>query len=445
MTVFPPAHQNSHPFQKQRIRLSIGSSGADFLIANGNLYRYTGAGGNHWSWTVVRTVSYENSGTFARWTVARSDLKSPVSIKVTAKLNKPLESTATMTQTFQSTFAALPRNPLKWPFSSTSIWNMPIGSAAKYVPAKLPAIPSNNVWAPMPQLDIELVVLRPDEVKTPLYYNGTGWNVGNRCTPSTRLLASLPMPSSFLVANSTGNNGAAFLEADRRTMIQTQPLARCTVGGPATGLLTFLPVDLYSDGMLGAHGGSALSTLGGTLRIGELRPGGSPPRHTLKLNVDPQEVFYPCKVITDCYRWPSKTADAGAVGTYGKKNPFPNPALKMGSLLAIPASVSLTSLGLETLPAKQLAWTLQNFGIYIVDSTGGAAYAISAEEGPDGSFANQFKADWGFPIEGRVRDNTPWTRDFQKLITALHVVDNNTVNTIGGGGTPLQTLAPALP
>jgi hypothetical protein len=280
LTVFPPAHQNSHPFQKQRIRLSIGSSGADFLIANGNLYRYTGAGGNHWSWTVVRTVSYENSGTFARWTVARSDLKSPVSIKVTAKLNKPLESTATMTQTFQSTFAALPRNPLKWPFSSTSIWNMPIGSAAKYVPAKLPAIPSNNVWAPMPQLDIELVVLRPDEVKTPLYYNGTGWNVGNRCTPSTRLLASLPMPSSFLVANSTGNNGAAFLEADRRTMIQTQPLARCTVGGPATGLLTFLPVDLYSDGMLGAHGGSALSTLGGTLRIGELRPGGSPPRHT---------------------------------------------------------------------------------------------------------------------------------------------------------------------
>ena len=38
---------------------------------------------------------------------------------------------------FKNTSATQPksRNPLKWPFASTSIWNTPIGSNARYVPA----------------------------------------------------------------------------------------------------------------------------------------------------------------------------------------------------------------------------------------------------------------------------------------------------------------------
>jgi hypothetical protein len=432
--------------QKASTGYAVGTLGAEYLVINGNLYKYTGTGGYNWSWKLQRTVSYSEIGGVAKWTIARSELNFPTSVKAIGKLSSPLEVNLATTQTLMNSLAPLARDPYKWPFASNSIWNMPIGKGAQYVPARLPAVPSNNIWAPMPQLDLERIILRPEALKTKIAYNGTGWTPnGNRCTPTTTILATLPLPNDYLVPNSMYNNGAAIVEADGRTLTQTQPLARCAVGSSATALGTFPPLDLYGDGIAGAHGGSGLSTLGGTLRVGELRPNGQPPRHALKLDVDSMEVLYPCKVQSECFRWPAKSADTGAVGYYGKKNVSPNLAMKMGSLLAIPASVDITKLAMETAPGKQLAWTLQNYGIYIVDTTGGPGYAISVEDGVDGSFAAQFQKDWTFPMEQRAKDNTPWTRDFQRLITLLQVVNNNSPTSIGGGGTPLQTLAPALP
>lgn len=432
--------------QKASTGYTVGTVGADYLLVNGNLYKYSGTGGNNWSWKLQRAVSYSDTGGVAKWTIARSELNWPTGIKVIGKLNSPIEVNLAHTQTLVTALAPLARDPYKWPFSSASIWNMPIGKSAVYVPAHLPAVPSNNIWAPMPQLDLERIILRPEALKTKVAFNAAGWSInGNRCTVGATVLATLPIPNEYLVPNSLYNNGAAFVEADGRTITQTQPLARCTYGGTATALGTFPPLDLYGDGIAGAHGGSGLSTLGGTLRLGELRPGGKAPRHALKLDVDSTEVLYPCKVMADCFRWPAKSADSAAVGYYGKKNVNPNLALKMGSLLAIPASVDVTKLGMETEPGKQLAWTLQNFGMYIVDTTGGPGYAIGVEDGADGSFAAQFQKDWGYAMEQRAKDNTPWTRDFQRLITLLQVVNNNAATSVGGGGTPLQTLAPALP
>jgi len=113
--------------------------------------------------------------------------------------------------------------------------------------------------------------------------------------------------------------------------------------------------------------------------------------------------------------------------------------------MAIPASVPLSTLGLSspTGPGMQLAWTLQNYGAYIVDSCG-AQYEISAEDGPAGSKNAEFLADWGYPLDDRIASNTPWTNDFQKCMVALQLVDNNAPATRGGGGTPLQPLAPAI-
>jgi hypothetical protein len=120
--------------------------------------------------------------------------------------------------------------------------------------------------------------------------------------------------------------------------------------------------------------------------------------------------------------------------------------MKVGALLAIPASVDLSTMGLNTEPARQLAWTLQNYGAYIVDNTGGQSFNISAETGPDGSVQDQFKADYpGLgPMSQRVKDNTPWSGDMLTLIAALQVVDNNASTSIGGGGTPRQPPAPPL-
>jgi fibronectin type III domain protein len=317
---------------------------------------------------------------------------------------------------------------------------MPIGTGAQYVAINMAANPSNGAWTPMPQVDPDIIVFKPTAPRTAINYSDAAWTGRNRCCPTGGLLAHVPMPSTFVVPNNMNNHGAAFLMPDNRTLIQTQPLTRCIAGEPATGVIKFAPVDIYGDGRLGGHGGSSLSTVGGTIRIGELRPG-IPIRHAIKINVDSPAVLAKCATANDCFRWPAFTADARASGSYGTRNPNPVPGMKMGALLAIPTSTNINDLGLESVPGQMLAWTLQNYGAYIVDSTGGPGFAISAETGPDGSKRDQFKGDFGMDLEQRVRSNTPWSRDMQRLIPALYLVDNNGPTSIGGGGTPLQPLA----
>jgi hypothetical protein len=341
--------------------------------------------------------------------------------------------------------ATATRDPLKQPFASNSIWNMPIGSGAVFVDAGLDGSPDDWPWTPMPQIDEEYIILTPTAPMTTVKYNAVAWSGGDRCNyTSSTTLTTVPMPTNFLVPNGTDNNGAAILMADGRTIKQMQPFTRCTAGQPATSLLTFADVDLYGDGRSGAHGGSRLSSIGGSIRLGELRPGQQGMKHALKVNVYAPRDLYRCTTSADCFRWPALSHDSGAIGEYGTENNNLNTAMKMGSLLAIPASVDINSMGLESEPGRQIAWTLQNYGAYIVDSTGGLGFALSAELSPDGDMHAQFKADYGYDFEQRVNSNTTWSRDMQRLVEALHVVNNNSATSIGGGGTPRQPLAPAI-
>jgi hypothetical protein len=337
--------------------------------------------------------------------------------------------------------ATATRDPLIQPFSSTSIWNMPIGSGAIYVPANLPAVPGGYTWAPMPKIDEERIILRPLAPVAAIFYNGAGWSGANRCSGSGSPLASVPIPSEYIVPNDAENESATYLLADNRTIVQSQPLARCSAGSYATSLVVWPPIDIHGDGIPGAHGGSNLSAFGGSLRVGEMRAGGQAPHHALKVIVDATVSLYKCTTTAQCYRWPASTADGYAIGWYGSKNPSQSAAVKMGALLAIPSSVDISTLGLETEPGKMLAWTLQNYGAYIVDDTYQDGFGFAIENGPNGSFRSQFLANYGFDFPAVVRDDTPWVRDNQRLVRALSVVDNNGPDSIGGGGTPRQPLA----
>jgi hypothetical protein len=339
---------------------------------------------------------------------------------------------------------AATRDPLKQPFASSSIWNRPIGSGAVYAPANLSGNPGGDPWAPMPQTDQEQIVLRPTAPLTNIYYSDAGWSGRNRCGATGGVLIQVPMPSSYIVPNRNDNSSAVFLMADKRTLIHTQPFARCNVGSYGTSIVKFDPVDIFGDGILGSHGGSGMSAIGGSIRLGELRPGSQGPRHALKVNVYAKEALYRCSSYNNCYRWPARAADSYAVGFYGAANGNSNTAMKMGALLAIPASTNIANLGMETEPGRQLAWTLQNYGAYIVDDTYGPAFAINVENGADGSKPAEFRADYGFDMDQRVNGNTAWMRDMQRLVRALSVVNNNGPNSIGGGGTPRQPLAPEM-
>jgi hypothetical protein len=53
--------------------LAVGGIRANYLVENGELYRYTGSG-TSWSWAFVRNVGYTNSAGTARWTISRSTI-----------------------------------------------------------------------------------------------------------------------------------------------------------------------------------------------------------------------------------------------------------------------------------------------------------------------------------------------------------------------------------
>lgn len=341
--------------------------------------------------------------------------------------------------------AAVYRDPLAQPFASTSIWNMPIGSSASYVAASIVTPTASTL-----QGDQDIIVLTPTAPQTPIYENSAAWqSTVSRCPYDVGpLFYDVPVPSDFVVGDTpisdTPNNSFAALLADNRTLKQNQPFTRCTAGDPATTYNTFPDVDLYGDGVTGAHGGSWLSAIGGTLRVGELRPGVAPPRHALKLELFAHQNYYNDGNQADCYRWPATTCDGYFDDSGSLEYGGTNPALRPGSLLALPASLSIASLGLTTGPAQQLAWTLQNYGAYLVDDSAWSSVSICVENGPAGVFETQFQSDWGFALATNGT-TSPFAVDFAKILSNLMVVDNNSATSIGGGGNPLQPLAPPLP
>lgn len=353
-----------------------------------------------------------------------------------------------------------PRDPYQEPFANTSIWNMPIGSSATYVNSgftDLATTYSSTQFFQAPQIDENIIVLEPTAPLTNIETNNVGWGAGDRCVDQGATLATVPIPNAFTIPDSNENNAAAVLKADGRTIYQNQPFTRCTAGSFATSLSTtsFPDVDLYGSGESGSHGGSKLSALGGSIRLGELRPGQQGPPHAVKLMVDSEVFLYNCSVSSDCFRWPATVADSGATSTYGTVNNNTTTAAKMGALLAIPASVNINAISLETDPGKQMAWTMQNYGGYIADSSGsGQGMAFMAENGPDGTKNAEFLADYGMPMHQHVSGqsisegwtaptfgaDTAWSRDVRRIWLQLKIVDNNTSSSIGGGGTPRLSL-----
>lgn len=335
------------------------------------------------------------------------------------------------------------RNPLLWPFSVNSIWNTPIGSNAVYVNARLEK-PEEGIIT----VDEDLIVLTPDAPLLEVYENNARWDrTKDRCVKTGKLLGKFPIPTSFVVSPKTWdgvtpNSGIAVLMPDKRTIVQGQPYSYCPEYGYATMLKVFKNNnDIYGDGTYGAHGGSKLSAIGGTLRNHELTPTSGPIRHALKINICGGKNMY-FDSITKGFRWPAISSDDYAGRKYGTLRK--TPAVKecrMGALMAIPAIIKLDTLGFETVPGRILAQTFQDFGAYVVDDSGWNVFAIETEWSPTGRFTGEFKKNWGFDFVV-YKESTPWSRDIAKIYNALHVVDNNSAVNIGGGGTPRAPLAP---
>jgi hypothetical protein len=179
------------------------------------------------------------------------------------------------------------------------------------------------------------------------------------------------------------NNAVGVLMPDRRRLYQFEPLYRCAPGSPILAIYNGtspypMVTDITGDGLHGAHGGSGMSAVGGTIRSGELNPGAPPIPHALKLELagwlyyfgghplNPK-TFYN-KGATQ-YRWPATRSD---IYTWDASSPLryngTNPALVPGSLLAVPASAA-ASLQMQTEVGRRLLAALRDYGGYVVDDT----------------------------------------------------------------------------
>lgn len=317
-----------------------------------------------------------------------------------------------------------------WPFSSNSIWNMPIGSRAVYRAANLQK--ASYIAA-----DREYFYrLKARDPLRPVYAPG---NFGpGRCKGTQSMGISLPIPDNLIVPDatsnpySTPNNASAFLMPDGKTIEQFEPLARCTVGGSVYGWRNpWGGVSIYGDGIKGAHFGSGLSSIGGSIRLGELI-GDRPIRHALKVNIWGEKYLYYSPKVPG-YRWPADRADSYAGDRYGGKNS----KLVQGSLLAIPPQVTETSLKLQTKPGKTLFRALQDYGAYIADDANWDAHYLAVENG----VPEEFRQKYGYSFEG---NSGKFYDDLMKLFQTLHILDNNQPQNIGGGGKRRAPLAPSI-
>ena len=336
------------------------------------------------------------------------------------------------------------RNVLLQPFSSNSIWNTSIGSNATYVAANI-TVPGHI------SPDEDVIILTPSAPLVPLEYNSAAWQGGvgfNRCdfttwpvTPVTGAVTHVPIPSHYSLPSApypnTPNNAGTILLADGRSLQPIQPMQVCTPGGPVTFKMhdQEAVVDIYSDGTYGSHGGSGLSGIGGTIRVGELVPGNSEivngvqnvMRHALKFEFN-------TGVLSNFAQeaWPAKNNDGA----------------NEGLLVALLPSFNYNAL--KSAPGRSIAWTLINYGAYLVDNSAWDDIAICTEQGTtsmDGtanSVVNDFSKDWGVAFTQNLTSAAGWAADIKTIMANLQVITNNSATSVGGGGAPLQPLLPEV-
>ena len=258
------------------------------------------------------------------------------------------------------------------------------------------------------------------------------WPISGR-VGGTKLPYQVPVPSGFTTHSATdignqANFSGAFLKADGRTLVEAQGLV--VRSNAVTMMIERSAHDIYGDGYpaIGGHGGSALSGVGGSIRVWEAQSDG-PITHAIKTLISDLDL----SAANGGYRWPARNADYGYQGRYVGSNTD----LRMGALLAIPPSVNLNNLGLTTDFGRRVAWTVQNYGMYVVDEEYGSwdPITLTVEIGVN----EALDARYGSSLEGG-----PIAQDMDKIFAQLSVITNNGPSSVGGGGTPRQPLAPPI-
>ena len=399
------------------------------------------------------------------------------------------------------------------PFSADSIWNTAIGSGAVFKPANLYA--KGDARGPPGNFHNDqdfLIRGKADDPLTDWVNQGSWGRVKDHCAivhkgkqrpcgahdlnplnplPPGQIdgcVAQIRLPRKWTsatdcdgpatasgsncrsAANQPNNNAMALLLADNVSLVQMQPAYRCgfypnpllarwgnaTDGGPQR----FPNVSsILGDGTFGAHGGSGLSSIGGSVRLGELLPHSPPIAHALKIELANWWYYggaqlnpaTPANGGRDQYVWPATGSNQGFChlcpgGTYNGTNEYVAP----GALLAIPAHLA-ARVKTTTVIGGKIKQAMVDYGAYIVDGTGhgpghgrGAnSAALCMDAAVNAEMRKQYGFNMAYPhgVASTAKYNAPPAEnavyeDLLRVFQALHAVSNNGPSSVGGGGTP---------
>lgn len=300
------------------------------------------------------------------------------------------------------------RDPVAWPFAAASPWNTPIGSAASY--------------AEPVGVDLKLGAIMFDSERVhPRLQAKAGDPVGRIFSGNDPIpVATLPLPLDRL----NGASKFAIVSPDGKTLYDVS-MGRRDGNDLRANLVRV--ADLNGSGVAPdyvATTPSGLSAYAGSLVESEF----SAPIH----------------------RAIGAIADAGIISQRadGTANVWPAPRpprnkgfnaggnLHVGSLLAIPPSVDVATIGVgDSGPLFEIARAMQDYGVYIKDTVVGNPSNIDPQQPAPLLFCGDLS-------------NVTLPPDFQQqlalLTRHLKVVENNGPNRMGGGGAPRRPGAPSF-
>lgn len=292
----------------------------------------------------------------------------------------------------------LARNPIRWPFSSTSPWNTSLGAGAQFEP-----VAARSFLADGPLTEV-LIPRHPFRGGPADPLRGV-WVRGElRADVRFAADALLPEVSEPIVFMQPARRYALELLNVRPRAhgdLDADDFAQLDLAGPGAG---------QPEGRVRQFGFSAL---GGIIREGELQQGIP---HALaarleksRLNVQPPGGGVCVWPATNAMRAPPQNGEATG-------------NIHIGSLLALPPGVDVAALGLPP-SALVIARALQDYGVYVT-GPGPRPFALLSE---------------GRMTGGEV------DAAMNRLVPLLQVVTNNTAATPGGGGQPRRPAAPRFP
>lgn len=317
-----------------------------------------------------------------------------------------------------------------------SHWNTPIGSGADLQPSGLEAtVAGGKTISGTIRIDPIHIGYADDPIKTlsaakkddgTTYEQREPWKSGG-----TELVHVDPAdtgPGDY----SKGNSIAAFAVANDGTRVwQGHPLKLVAGGDPTVRYVDpyDAPDDLYGTGSYGAHGGSHTTALSCIRQWEWESPYENAIQHAIGYNLWAAAFLRGVpQSETTGHRWPANSEDSywndTASSLHYGQHLVPPVGMKMGALLCLPANYTWDS----TLPlnTRKVLRAMRDFGLVVVDDSAWEVHQLSVEWTI--SFSSLSAAEFHTPVFNAIK--------------SLKLVQNNTVTTPGGGGTPRANLVP---